>query len=186
MAGGKPDKYRKYTDTEKATALAFVQACGGNVAKAAKETGINRATLQKWVAGKMLHEVAVDLVAEKKEELSDIFEGVARKYLTHALRPEVIESAGAKEAVTAAAIAVDKMRLLREQPTSIAGKEELTDDEFESKLRRLIARVRERAVITCDGRGEGGIQPALPAEGGTGAVVDAVPRPTDDSLHKPG
>lgn len=51
--------------------------------------------------------------------LDVMFENVARLYLEHAQLQGKIDKASAKDLLTAAAIAVDKMRLLRDLPTVI-------------------------------------------------------------------
>lgn len=54
-------------------------------------------------------------------ELDVMFEDAARKFVTHALREELLIWTSAKDAMTAAGIAIDKMRLLRDLPTEIIG-----------------------------------------------------------------
>lgn len=52
-------------------------------------------------------------------DLAQMFEDTAREYLNHARSPEVITDVKGKDAVIAAATAVDKMRILRGLPTEI-------------------------------------------------------------------
>lgn len=52
-------------------------------------------------------------------ELAEKFKAVANKYLDHALKDAVIEDTKGPQAVTASAVAVDKMRLLQGFPTEI-------------------------------------------------------------------
>lgn len=53
------------------------------------------------------------------EALDQMFEDTARLYLQQSQNPEVIAATKGKDAVIAAATAVDKMRLLRNLPTEI-------------------------------------------------------------------
>ena len=59
------------------------------------------------------------LSEEKETTLCDVFESVARKYLAHASEDEVVAQTRGRDSVFSAAIAADKMQLLRGQPTSI-------------------------------------------------------------------
>lgn len=65
--------------------------------------------------------VTQDMVETAHIKLEDLYEKVTRKYLAHALNPEVVADLDGKQAVTAAAIATDKMRLLTNLPTVIIG-----------------------------------------------------------------
>lgn len=53
--------------------------------------------------------------------LDVILERAARRFIKHAMKQEVVADASAREAMTAAGIAIDKMRLLRGLPTEILG-----------------------------------------------------------------
>lgn len=55
------------------------------------------------------------------EALDDLFESTARNYLEHANKADVIKDTKGPQAVTAAAIAFDKMRIGRGLPTEIIG-----------------------------------------------------------------
>lgn len=111
-------EHRRYSDNERATALAILDANEGNVNKTAKETGIPRKTLSEWNNGRIHSEVA-EIRQDKKADLSDMFEDAARKYLSHAIQEKVIEKTVGASAIVAAATATDKMRLLRGLPTEI-------------------------------------------------------------------
>lgn len=62
-----------------------------------------------------------EMVSEARISLDRYFEKLAYKLLQHAERDEVIGEMDGKQAITAAAIAVDKMRLLQGLPTEIIG-----------------------------------------------------------------
>jgi hypothetical protein len=59
----------------------------------------------------------------KTAELDSLFEQIARKYGEHALKDSTVRKTKGRDAVIASCAAVDKMRLLREQSTSIRSTE---------------------------------------------------------------
>jgi hypothetical protein len=61
-----------------------------------------------------------ELIADADMTLDALYEQIARKYLRHAGGDDVIFLTKGRDAVTAAAIATDKMRLLRDIPPDIA------------------------------------------------------------------
>lgn len=112
-------KHRQYSEADKATALALLQANGGNLSRTASELKMPLATLQQWRDGKGIHPDVLEKREEKKELLDGLFEQVARTYLGRALSDDAVTASSGKDAIITAATAVDKMRLLREQPTQI-------------------------------------------------------------------
>jgi len=124
---------RKYSDSQKANALAVLSANRGNVLRASRELGIPERTLNDWshlaenamnpnskrpISPDYAREIA-HLREGKAAPLSDLFESAARKYLEHATNDEVVQATRGRDAVSSAAIATDKMQLLRNLPTSI-------------------------------------------------------------------
>jgi transposase-like protein len=124
---------RKYSDHEKAHALALLTANRGNVLRTSRELNIPERTLNDWshLAENSMNpnskrpvspEYALEIVQlreEKEAALSDVFEGIARKYLARAGEDDVVAQTRGRDAVFSAAIAVDKCQLLRSQPTVI-------------------------------------------------------------------
>ncbi len=135
-----------YTAEQKALAIALVNRHGGmtNEALAAVEAALGKristGTLHNWLSksspGELKRETETETETEKRTvgaevspevqaqaeaALDDMFEGVARLYLKHAAQADVVGATKGKEAVIAAATAVDKMRLLRNLPTEIVG-----------------------------------------------------------------
>jgi transposase-like protein len=124
---------RKYSDTQKANALAVLSANRGNVLRTSRELRIPERTLNDWshLAENAMNPnskrpVSPDYALEiaqlregKAAPLSDLFECAARKYLAHATNDEVVQATRGRDAVFSAAIATDKMQLLRNLPTSI-------------------------------------------------------------------
>lgn len=129
-----------YTKDQRALAVAIVGRHGGMTREALIEVAvalgvdtISTATLHRWLP-KSETEKKKETETEKKESvfsfplgyeqgvdraLDDVFEEVARRYLAHAVKGDVVKDTKGKEAVIAAATAVDKMRLLRGLPTEI-------------------------------------------------------------------
>lgn len=112
-------KKRQYSDSDKARVLAVLDANGGNISLTAKQTGVPRNTLSDWSKGRKIVPEVTEMRQDKKEELADVFERVARQYLDRALSDEAIGDTKGKDAVIAAATATDKMQLLRGKPTLI-------------------------------------------------------------------
>ena len=133
---------RSYSDAERAEALAALDANGGDVSKTARQLGIPRVTLLGWASGRV-HPSVSELRQSKKEGLADRLEAVAHQLLD--LFPDKAKDANLQQVATSFGIAIDKMRLLREQPTSIAGRE-LTDDERVDRLNTLYERIRARGT----------------------------------------
>ena len=129
---------RRYSEDDKATTLAVLQSCNGNVTRTARETGIPAATISKWRDGKHINESVTEMCDIKKEELSDVFEHVARLYINRALSDEVIGETKGKDAIIGAATAVDKMLLLRGAPTAINQTTQMTDEERAARVREIV------------------------------------------------
>jgi hypothetical protein len=118
----------KYTDEFRATAIAMLVGAGfeKNKTKAVDEVAqyyrgkVAKRTLFRWGNGENSPAPA-KLVTVKKEDLADVFERVAYTYLKHAESEDVVDEVSGNAAVTTAATAVDKMRLLRGLPTEILG-----------------------------------------------------------------
>jgi transposase-like protein len=107
---------RTYSDEEKAAALACYDACAGNMAEAARRSGVPRVTLLEWVRGRVSDGVS-DIRQQKRESLADVCERLAHKLA--GVADKKAEDLSGKDAMVAAGIAIDKMQLLRGQPTAI-------------------------------------------------------------------
>jgi transposase-like protein len=143
---------RSYSDDERASALAALDANGGDVAHTARQIGIPRKTISEWANGRVHPDVA-NARLEKKECLADRLEVVARQLVD--LIPEKAKDAELREVAVAFGIAVDKMRLLREQPTTISRSADLTDEERLARLKQLAERTISRRPVTADSNGAG-------------------------------
>ena len=146
--GTAPKKRRAYSDKEVAEALAVLDLWEGDTHGAARELKIPESTLRQWAEGRsdgplrrMETGDFAQLRQEKKESLADAFEDVAWRCVnrlrvagqyeseTDLLKSEKLQAVAV---ATTAAIATDKMRLLRDQPTSIVG-----DADWAKEIKRI-------------------------------------------------
>lgn len=137
---------RRYSDADKATALAALDANGGSVQRTATELGIPERTLRTWASGQGLSDDSANLRDQKKGELADQLEVIASK-LAKAI-PGKIREANLQQVATSLGITIDKMQLLRGKPTAI--NEDVND--ARDKLAHLIN--RHAAVANQDGDSE--------------------------------
>lgn len=144
-------RYRNYSDDDKAEVLAYFDACN-NQRMAARDYKIPLRTLQRWIEQRDKQAEGIEtsapdanVVAEKKADLADKLEALAHKLVDAAHGK--IEDAYLQPTMTSAAIAIDKMRLLRDEPTSIT-QEMLpkTVEERDAKLAEIVERVKLRVV----------------------------------------
>ena len=155
---------KRYSDEERANALAALAANGGNVQRTARQLGIPHKTLDNWAKG-VCHPEAAENGNNKKGDMADALEALAWKLIS--AMPQKIKKASLAQVATAAGIAIDKMRLLREHSSSIAGRD-MSDDERLTRLRELVERARRRRLGLSDADGAGGVgstgHPGLPPE----------------------
>lgn len=107
---------RTYSDSQRAKALATLDLNEGNLAKTSRDMDIPYTTLLDWRDGKHNEEVT-ELRDREKQDLATRFEQLAHLYISRAT--DTVEHAKGTQAIVGAATATDKMRLLREQPTTI-------------------------------------------------------------------
>lgn len=147
---------RRYNDEDRLAALAALRANAGNLKKTAREVGVPRKTLAEWAAAvsatggeasatpppplKTTAQRVAERLPDAESDLAARFERIARKALGVARKK--VGELNAKDAVIAAATAVDKMRLLRGESTSNhthrLDLSRLTDEQLEN-LDRLAA-----------------------------------------------
>ena len=109
---------RSYSEEEKAEALALLNVNGGNVNSTAKQLHMPVPTLRKWANGKHINNAVLQKEQQKKQSLAELFEEVARAYIARALDLGAIDDTRGKDAVIAAATALDKLQLLIGAPTA--------------------------------------------------------------------
>lgn len=116
-------KRKRYDDKFRASAVVMLEAAGypanaHAVVEVAEHLHVPDRTLRRWFNGTN-NPPPDDIVQQEKKDLADLFENAARIYLTHGTDPEVVAEVSGQASMTAAAIAVDKMQLLRGMPTEI-------------------------------------------------------------------
>jgi transposase-like protein len=116
---------RSYSEEEKASALALLKANRGNVTKTSSDLNVPATTLRQWRDGEHVNADVAKKREKKERSLAELFEEVAYAYLDRALETEAVSESKGKEAVVAAATALDKLRLLQGEATSIS---EVRDD----------------------------------------------------------
>lgn len=107
---------RQYTEDDKATALVLYEANGKNALRTARELEIPEPTLRKWVKGEGVTNGVVQKKDQKRVDLSAGLEEVARKLIR--AMPEKIADATLQQIATSLGITIDKMQLLRGEPTA--------------------------------------------------------------------
>lgn len=119
-----------YSEKRIAETLAVLKANGGNVSRTSRETGVPRGTLRGWrdasAADAGRQAAIADQTEEQKERLGDVLEGFIRRVFSVGITDEKLKAADVKDLVLAAAVAVDKMQLLRGEPTDINEQRGLT------------------------------------------------------------
>jgi transposase-like protein len=174
---------RHYSEAEKAVALAALDANGGNVRRTARQLGMPKQTLKLWARGRGIHEPVPQARVAQRAALADRLEEVAHQLLDSTL--EKIEGAPLQAVFVSLGIAVEKMRLLRDQATSILNHGDLSHDE-------RVARVM--AILVQGSGGEGDPRLAEGGPPGTGQIppvgadpdLDATARPADPGLPQQG
>jgi hypothetical protein len=139
---------RRYSDEFRANTLAALAAYGGNVNRTAKELGIPEATIRSWESGKVHPEAAKDC-ERKKGLLADQLEAFARRILG-LIDDAHIKAAPLLDCMIAVGIAVDKMLLLRSQPSAVAGPTSSREENI-ARIPELLCKYVEPA----DGTGNG-------------------------------
>lgn len=134
MAVKKSKPKRRYTDDERAAALAALAANGGNVFRTAAQLGIPATTIKNWAKG-YRHPEAAEMGEQKKGPMADALEAVAWKLLDSI--PSKIAKATLAQVSTSMGISIDKARLLRGEPTNI--EESRNDDRLAEFRKRYLA-----------------------------------------------
>ena len=151
-------KPRTYTDDDKAIALAALDANCGNAKRTARELGIPVRTLTHW----RNRERQVDATPENDDGSAATLSPVARRlpqqraaladnleaiaYRAIRLLPRAMKLATAAQLAVVLGVAVDKMRLLREQSTSNK-RDVLSDEERIQRLTDILMQAKEKQAL---------------------------------------
>lgn len=160
---------RRYSDEERAQALAALAANGGNVCRTARDLGMSLHTLRAWASGRR-HPEAAQMSQAKKAPLADRLEELAGK-LVDAVALK-IDGANLSQLAVAMGIAIDKARLLRGEPTAI--NEEREDGRIAEFRKRYATALGGDA--TADPRTDHSPEPVLAAPDADRAA-DTLPGP---------
>lgn len=112
-----------YTDDQKAEALTVLAACKNDYAHAVRflsehhQIEVSNKQLRRWAKGEFTNEVVDKNVPLKKASLADRLEALAHRFVD--IAHEKAEDAPVSALMTGVGIAVDKMRLLRDESTTI-------------------------------------------------------------------
>lgn len=117
MSNSKPRKVRKYTDREKAAALAWLDASGQDCLSVSRQLGIPNSTLDEWVNGRKQSADVPKLRKDIKNELSAKLDEMMLKLID--VPDANVEKAGLAARYTSFGIAFDKAQLLAGKPTAI-------------------------------------------------------------------
>ncbi len=142
-------KKRRYSDEDRASALAMLDANGGDVAKTARQTKVPRGTLRAWVAGQVPDAVA-NIRQDKKGSIAEQCDTFAARVL-ELTTDEDIEAASLSQRFTAFGIAIDKSRLLRGQPTIITKSSRYDLSKLTKQELRSLESLAGRAVAESPG-----------------------------------
>jgi hypothetical protein len=122
----------RYTDHQRAAALAALTANGGNLKRTSDELKIPRATLTGWAKNPNLTE----LRQENELSLTDELERVA--YALVRAIPDKIHEASLNHISVSLGIAIDKLRLLRGEATEVT---EVRGSDAKRELAERLARL---------------------------------------------
>lgn len=135
---------RRYSDVDKATALAVLDANGGNMKKTATQIGIPLSTLKEWRDGRVNDDVA-ELRNVKRDEISTRLKEIVH-LLIDAI-PGKIPEASLQQITTSIGIAVDKAQLLEGSATERTEViDNISDDERANRVAAILERARARAT----------------------------------------
>ena len=114
-----------YTEEEKAIALETVNACGGNVAEAARLTGIEESTVRWWTKGQgVAPETFADFAAKKQGAVAGKLRALLDRLADSLADEDAIAAATLQQRATTFGIVYDKIRLGDGAPTQITRTED--------------------------------------------------------------
>ena len=115
--------YRQYSDADKAAALTSLDLNEGNVYRTAKQLAIPNKTLEEWASGRRISPEVAQFRQHKKAELRARLESVLDRLLQGMEAPGALEAkldkASLRDVATSVGILIDKIQLLKGEPTNI-------------------------------------------------------------------
>lgn len=135
---------RQYSDKDKATALAVLDANSGNISKTSRQLKIPASTLTEWRDGRVNDDVT-ELREIKRDEISTRLKEIVH-LLIDAI-PGKIPEASLQQITTSIGIAVDKAQLLEGSATERTEViDNISDDERANRVAAILERARARAT----------------------------------------
>lgn len=142
---GRREEGMAYCDEDKRIALLTLQTCKGNLSRTAimcrefYDIDVTVETIRQWAKGNGIHERVQEKLKEDRRELSDKLENIAHKMIDAAQTSDTDRLTPA-QLMTAAAIAIDKMLLLRGESTTISERK-LSEEEIALRIAELRAKL---------------------------------------------
>ncbi len=135
-------KRRRYSDNDKATALAALDANEGNLYRTAKQLGISISTLQSWtnVSEDKAEELA-PIRNRKRKELHEVLRDLA--YQIADVIPDKLNDANLQHTSVSLGIVLEKMQLLEGKATERV-EHSISDEERASRVATLLDAARNR------------------------------------------
>ena len=127
----------RYSPETRSKALELSDS-GLTPAQIAKETGANKATVYYWLEAR-----STEKTLDNSLDLASRFEKAASLFIELAVKKA--RKANFSHLMTGAGIAIDKMQLLRGQPTSIS-QSVISDEERQVKMAEIFSRLEARAI----------------------------------------
>lgn len=134
---------RKYSDGDKAMALATLDANEGDVRKTAKLLNIPGSTLTDWSKNRGTNWEIAEIRAVKKQELSEKLEQVAHALVDNILiraQSDLSVMVPLKDFAVTLGIAIDKMQILKGEPNQIS--RDVTNHTNEERVDRILKLVK--------------------------------------------
>lgn len=132
---------RQWSDEEKSAVLAWYQVNGCKLRETARQWKMTESTLRHWLKGTGVNEDARRMAHIKKGAIADRLEALTHMLIDRAASDDEAEF---QQVMTGIGIAVDKMRLLREQATSISKNANLNPEERADRVDELLETARTR------------------------------------------
>ena len=137
----------RYTDEQKAQAVARVKTGDNTIEQIAKDVGCTDSTLRRWVS-----EVSAEITDEKTvaERVAEITEQIeqkqveTRKALLDRIEQLVPQAKSLKDVATAYGILTDKMLVAQGKPTTIQGQAVAVGDGSTEDLEKLANELKNR------------------------------------------
>lgn len=129
---------RSYSDEEKASALAALDANGGDIKRTAKLCNVPIETLRGWSKGQSLNAFVLKVRDQEKRSISEVLEVAAGELADKLLDQIRVDTKSTLvQKATALAILIDKGQLLKGEATQITHNLQLSPEQRKAKIEEL-------------------------------------------------